>query len=595
MSQYIIISFIWVASTSSLCAATPLFVSPGAVMPKEGFRYPTPFKYPSTTFRNEAVVIEKEDVAIDKEKEIEIEKKIELTEKKAPRMSVKGFRIVGVDDENGITQGIINELVRVKAEDMLKQEASKGFTISMFDTITKTISRYYRQQGYILAKAYIPEQSINDGIVQINVVEGFLDQVVFTNNKLYSDTQLSKPFEKLIGKSVFKQDIEQVLFKLNDYPGLNANMVFGPGLKAGSSAIQVNTVEVPTKTTFSFDNYGSTFTGENRLRLNHVRYNTFSQADELKLNAILTQSPDNSQYFDGAYEQPLTLWGKDVFVGGGVKINSFDVGGNLSDLGINGTSNVIHSYMRYVHKRDRAEKLSATLSLSLKSSESLIQSTSDSKDNLTVLSISGDYAGTSWSSSQMFQSINLTLSIGLADFLGSMDSNGNGTSGRTGGSDDLAGGDFSKLSFAYHLIQNIAPLQTITYSLKGQRSSDLLTSLEQYSLGGVDNVRAYPVAEALMDTVTVASIEWTFYASPDIAQTWFNKLQFSIFYDLAKGKLNDPLTNDVSSVSYSDIGASIKIEPFNQVKINASFAVVTGDEEDGERSWPFYLSVAYEF
>jgi hemolysin activation/secretion protein len=294
-----------------------------------------------------------------------------------------------------------------------------------------------------------------------------------------------------------------------------------------------------------------------------------------------------------AYQQPVLQ--PHIIAGGGLSLNSFDVGGNLSGLGINGESKDIYGFMRYQFSRSRTEKKSATAGIHLKSSSSNVRSTLDSEDKLTVLYLSADYAGTSWSSSGAYQTANLTLSLGLEDFLGSMDGNGNGTSGRIGGSGQLAGGGFTKLEFSYSRAQKMSALQTLLFSFRGQLSSDLLTSLEQFSLGGPDTVRAYPVAEALMDQAYVFSVEWLAYASPDFQRGLLNKMQLSVFYDYASGTQNDPLQNEIESVSLSGFGGSIQIEPYKKFRVKAIMAFDLGDEPSDNMTLPFYISVNYDF
>jgi hemolysin activation/secretion protein len=568
--SFLLCNVVWAADL-------PPAATPGGAIPKEEFRYPKPFVYPKAS------------------PPPVVEEKIEQTESGAPRMHVRGFRIQGVDEnvEVGITQQLIEQLVKVTAERMVKTVAADGFTISMFETITGAVSHYYRERGYFLTRAYIPEQTVKDGIVTINIVEGFIDQMVFRGNELYSDEQLSEALQPLKGKSVYKPDIENILFTLNDFPGLSSSMVFGPGLEPGSAAIQLNATEVPSSTSFMFDNFGSVYTGENRWRINHRRNNTFGQADSLDLNLIVTTSPANSTYFDAAYEQPVIDYR--FAAGGGFATNSFDVAGNLSDLGINGESQDMYGYMRYLFKRDRSQRLSAEAGMHLKSAVSKVRSTANSEDKLTVIYLSGDYAGTSWSSSGVFQTAKITLSFGLEGFLGSMDGTGNIKSGRKGGSGEFANGGFSKIEYAYTRQYALAPLQSLVFSFRGQNSSDLLTSMEQFSLGGPDTVRAYPVAESLMDSAYIFSVEWFAFASPDVAHTWTNNMQLSVFYDYAKGSLNDPLRNDIESVSYSGLGGSVQINPLKDLTMKATLAFDLGDKPSDNMSWPFYFNLKYDF
>jgi hemolysin activation/secretion protein len=504
-------------------------------------------------------------------------------EKDAPRMLVKGFRITGVNESRdaGITQQAVEQLVKTAAEQMVASVASDGFTISMFETITSTVARFYRQRGYFLARAYIPEQTITDGIVQINIVEGFLDQVIYSGNSLYSDEQLGEVFEPLIGRSVFKPRIDDVLFALNNYPGLSSSMVFGPGLKPGSAAIQLNSSEVSSRANFSLDNFGSVYTGENRWRVNYVSNNTFGQADLLDLNLIITSNPQNSLYWDASYQQPVFDFR--FLAGGGIQLNNFDVGGNLQDLDINGESSDIFGFMQYIYRRNRVEKLSTTAELHLKSATSSAVSTSFTEDQIMVINLAADYAGTSWSSSGAFQSANITLGLGF------------GESTRTSPSFAVDNRDFTKISYRYSRIQPLTPLSNLLFTFRGQSSSDQLTSLEQFSLGGPDTVRAYPVAEALMDSANLFSIEWMAFASPDIQQTWLNKLQMSVFYDIAQGSLNNPLRNETESVSLSGFGGSIQVEPFNEIRVKVTLAFDMGDEPSDNMTLPFYFSLNYGF
>ncbi len=560
-----------------MAAELPPAATPGGALPKEGFKYPKPFSYPKAA------------------PPPAMEKKIEQVEKNAPRMRIKGFRIRGVKPhpEAGIDQATIEQKVREAAQAMVKGVAARGFTISMLDALTTTISRFYREKGYFLARAYIPEQTVKDGIVQINIVEGFLDQVVYKGNHLYQTEQLQKVFKPFLGQPIYKPAIEQTLFTLNDYPGLSSKMIFGPGLKPGSAALQLDVTEIASINQFSFDNFGSIYTGEYRWRYHHQSNNLFGQADSLQLDAMLTTSPTNSRFIDVAYQQPVI--NDDFLTGGRVSLNNFDVGGNLSDLGINGDSRDLQGFIKYRYRRQRDEKISFDGGLHLKSAVSNVRSTLDSEDKISVLYGGASYAGSSWSSSGVYQTARIKLSLGLPNFLGSMDSNGNGKSGRAGGSGALAGGNFSKLNFAYSRLQPIKPLQNLLLRLRGQLSSDLLASTEQISLGGPDSVRAYPVAAALMDSAYILSVEWIADASPDIEQGLFNRLRLSVFFDYAHGSQNDPLQNEVNSVTFSGFGGSAQMTPYKAMQVKLMLAYATGDKVTDKRSLPFYLSLKYQF
>ena len=569
---------VMIAMASSSCFAAPLpgGVTPGGAMPRLK-QFDEPFVYPNVVApedRKAPAIIDDPD---------------------APRMLLRGFDLRGIKDhkELGITTESIRQLISRQTATMVPEGAPRLFTLGMFEEIANAITRYYRQRGFFLARAYIPEQKVKDGIVRLNIVETYLDQIIFDGNKLYKDATMQVLFEDLIGKPVFKQSIENALYKLNDYPGLTATSIFGPGTQPGSAAMVIRTQEQASYDMVSMDNYGSAYTGENRLSYRHRSNNLFGQADQLSFNLMTSFLPTNNQYADVTYVQPVF---KSLFkVGGGVKANLFKVGEELEDLNINGQSLIVNGFIDFPLLVSRNDRFSLVTDLSLKSATSKIVDTVAAKDKLTVLRLDAFYSGIDrwlWPASH---EASFSYSQGFADLLGAMDANGSGLSGRRGGSGKRAGGDFSKINFSYSRLQPTFDLQSFMFRLQAQFSSDLLTSLEQFSLGGAYSVRAYPAAEVLVDNAVFTSFEYIVNASPEVKQTWLNKLQLSVYFDYAQGDLNDPLVNEASSATLSGLGLGIQVEPFNLLRARIDLATATGDKPSDLQTLPFYFSLEYRF
>ena len=154
-------------TSPGFAADVPAAATPGGAAPiLNADQLNEPFVYPNT------VPVEPEEDAVP------------IEDPDAPRMLVKGFRLNGVypHESLGINQRAVELVVREKAQALVAGEAARGFTLSMFESITKSIATFYRERGFFLARAYIPAQKVDDGIVAINVVEGFLDQVVYNGN-----------------------------------------------------------------------------------------------------------------------------------------------------------------------------------------------------------------------------------------------------------------------------------------------------------------------------------------------------------------------------------------------------------------------------
>ena len=114
-------------------------------------------------------------------------------------------------------------------------------------------------------------------------------------------------------------------------------------------------------------------------------------------------------------------------------------------------------------------------------------------------------------------------------------------------------------------LQRLTQYTSLVLRVDGQYTHDPLVSLEQFSLGGPDSVRAYSVSETLAEKGGVASLEFVMGA-PGFAsrpapgsRTWGDILQFSLFVDYANGDLNAPLVaSQNSSVALSGAGGAIQ-------------------------------------
>ena len=57
-------------------------------------------------------------------------------------------------------------------------ERPEGFTVGRLQEVADDVTRYYRDKGLILAQAFVPVQTVDEGIVHIQIMEGVLGRVV---------------------------------------------------------------------------------------------------------------------------------------------------------------------------------------------------------------------------------------------------------------------------------------------------------------------------------------------------------------------------------------------------------------------------------
>lgn len=513
------------------------------------------------------------------------------------RMNVKEFVLQGVVDypDRGI---VLEDLERVVEE--MRVANTQGFTISELQKVTDELTRIYRNAGYFLARAYIPEQTVTDGRVVIKILEGMLEELTFNGHEDYSTSVLEQPFEGLIDNPVNREEIERALLELSDYPGLTFNSVFSQGDALGTAKLGVNVEnEESIEGTVWLDNYGSEFTGEYRLWVDASYNNLTGAADKLSAQILTTfGDPDGkSNYYAISYDRPIFSPRNHVTID--FSNNAYSVGGDFADLELKGESSLISTSLRRQFMRSRKMNVEGRAILSSKKSSSEISLITIGEDALTVLTLGGviDYRS-SWSG---YTQAALHYGVGIPGVLGAMDEEGDGNSSRSGSSGNVAGGDFSKLNLnVAHwqplLFHELLKNQSILARLDVQSSSDLLVSMEQMSLGGPNSVRAYPASEYLVDSGQFLSLEWIARSSSATKGGFFENLQFSVFYDYASGELNDPLANDVDSPELQGFGAAVQFNPKSDFIARLDLASAISDPEpSNERSIQYFFKLGYMF
>ena len=136
----------------------------------------------------------------------------------------------------------------------------------------------------------------------------------------------------------------------------------------------------------------------------------------------------------------------------------------------------------------------------------------------------------------------------------------------------------------------------------GQFTDDILVSLEQYSIGGPRNVRAYTIAEALSDTGASATLEWIINApgfsdKPAFgSKLWGEIFQVSLYADYAYGEINNPRTSEEETVDYSGYGLGLQFNVPGTFYARFDAASPIGSRDAiNDRDPQYYFRMSYTF
>lgn len=238
-----------------------------------------------------------------------------------------------------------------------EQREKRGITLGQIETVANTITQFYRERGFVLAKAYIPKQQVRDGIVNLTVLLGMLGDVQVSGNKLYSTKMLASAFDSMMGKPVTNTAIEEKLFLINDYPGVFVDGYFEPGNQVGDTRLNVNVKnESRYNADLRVDDHGASDTGLYRLYADVQLNNPLGLADKLQASVLTASHPSNTDYWQLDYQ--MKLFGPRTKIGFDASQNQFVVDQTQSlgtGFNLNGDVRLSSVTGTYIYKRSRTE------------------------------------------------------------------------------------------------------------------------------------------------------------------------------------------------------------------------------------------------
>lgn len=591
------IFFVWIGLlVPGLVQAGPVGLPdsarPGAVRPEEEDKLDLPKPPPSSVMEVPAVIDRPFDVD------------------ECPCTLVKEFRLLNAEDMPQFEVKL--DEVNLILDENIQEQAESGFSIGQLQEVANQVRNYYREKGLILTQVVVPVQTIENGVVDLELYIGKLGRVLAEGNKMFPTELLSSVFEDLIGKPIHKSDIEAALLRLTDYPGLTVFGVFQPGLLVGTADIVLKVQEEKHfDVAMRIDNHGTRETGLNRFRT-VIDWNSPTKGpDRLTLSIQQAYNPKNNVYKGVDYER--YLGDSSYLLKAFLNRNKFDVGGEFKVNQIHSETENAGISIEKSFIRSRVRNFSTNFGVTKKKSETTTAHKPTNEDRLSVFTLGMDYDSVdTFSPFRIFTDekttggginfASLDFSHGVNDIFGAMGSahdaearpNGFRPS-RQGGppQNEFAAGMFTKLFGTYTRLQTVKSGVSLLFRSEMQWSDDILVPVEQYSVGGPENVRGYPVAQILWDKALFYSFELLFNA-PFIAdkpafgnRTWGELLQLGIFYDYAIGKVNAPGVDEKDGYEdYKSYGFGFRFNYPGSIESRIFWAWAFGGDEIGKEEAP---------
>lgn len=279
---------------------------------------------------------------------------------------VKSIKLRGVKDhpEQGINNFLLERQVNQWREEL---HPYPRLTFSQLQDIAYRISKYYQDLGFSFVNAYLPKQKIKRGVVVIQIKEDILASVHVRNVDESTQAVIASNFDDLIGKPVFKPNLEEPILLLNDNPNREVFAFFSRGKNAGETRLNLNVQELQTNQfRLGVNNTGSKSTGENRWWLAGDTRNLFGWDDVISLN--ITQPFNESANLFGNMTYKQFLDSRQSLEYSLVR-NEYKLGEDLAALKLSGEYNSLQFTYRNKTKRIFSESASEVYSFEYRSSQ----------------------------------------------------------------------------------------------------------------------------------------------------------------------------------------------------------------------------------
>jgi hemolysin activation/secretion protein len=358
--------------------------------------------------------------------------------------------------------------------------------VSQLNELLKTITNLYIAKGLVTSRAYLPQQDLSRGQLEVLVVEGQLEKLQSAADSGLSERELAMAFPGREGQLVNLREIEQMVDQLNRLPSNQAQMELTPGQEVGGSDVLVkNSPQKPWRVSLSRNNDGQRSTGEQQWNTGLEWDSPLGLADQLSLRGghdAMTDHLHTSHNVGLAYNLPWGWWNFSYSYSESEYRSEAQASG--FDFKQNGDSQTHQLRAERVIYRDALSKTSLNVGVSNLRSNNYIEDSrlAQSSNRISEVQYGVNHGRRVGSA---FLNIDLGMQQGISAF-GAQDNNHPGPG--------EANARYRKYTGTVSYLQPFKLWDesfTFTSLATGQRSEDVLFSPQRMSLGGSSSVRGY--------------------------------------------------------------------------------------------------------
>ena len=397
-------------------------------------------------------------------------------------LEITGLKVYSLDELSSYFKSMIGREVSLK---------------EIFE-LAESLTAKYRSDGYIVSRVIVPAQSIKDGKVVLQAVEGYIAEIAIvglTDERAEFVTSFIEKIKHV--RPLTAAVLERYMLLVNDLPGVFARATMAPSKTAfGAADLTVHFSQSQISGGLSYDNRGGRALGPERIAANVEVYNVLGLHERTAI-LVATTANEELQYYSFQHEQQIGSEGGKLLFGANFVRSEPD---ELSQivLKIGTESDAYFLTYSYPVLRSRAQNVSLRATFSTHDGETELLGIKLNEDHLRVLRF-----GFAYDLVDGFGGVNL-IDLELSQGIDGLGSSENGDAMLS-----LANGkvDFTELTLYAARSQSLAPHWSLLAALNGQYTFDDLLSSELYAYGGAAFGRGYDPSEFVADNGVAAKFE----------------------------------------------------------------------------------------
>ena len=488
--------------------------------------------------------------AIEKPKvEPQIEDKVpEAASSKGPSQKVL---ITGIE-VTGVTVFPQETIKKITSEYLNKELA-----LDQMQKVADLVTDLYRKRGFITSRAYLPPQKIENGSMQIKVIEAVVGDIQIHGNRFYKTSLLKKYITLDKGKIFNYSTLKEDLVSINEHPDRYCRAVLAPGKDPGSTDVILEVKDnLPIHVGAGYDNFASRFIGRNRYITTVTDNNLLGRDDVFSAQYQLADA-ENLIFLSWRYLYPIT---KNLDIGFFAARSKLALGKEYKDVMARGKSKLFSLYgSQALIKKDNLT-FNLNFGFDYKDLFNFLLGQVTSRDRLRIAKLGFDFDAT-----DNFGRTILTNEVGYG-IPGIMGGTPQQPTADKPTSRSGSGGKFVKDTLNLFRLQRLPFDATFLWKNQCQFSPYILTAAEEFQIGGPANNRGYPPAEYVGDQGYSMNFELllpVYFIPKNIRFPFLNSkiydaFRIVTFYDWTNARLRRPLAGERKDRTIRSAGCGIR-------------------------------------